>query len=59
MSKYNKHYNSEEIFDRLDIWLETDRMIQENNDKSDKEDPATDPVYLGHNSFSDLTEEEI
>ena len=60
MAKYNKSYDSaEEMLDRLDTWLEHDQMIQENNALADEEDPADDPVYLGHNWFSDQTKDEI
>jgi len=52
---HGKQYNShEEKMTRLQIWTENDERIQQHN----SQDPS--PTFtLGHNSFSDMTEEEF
>ena len=57
LSTMNKHYNTtSELKLRKQIYQRNEKVIREQNNKADKNDP--DALILGHNWTSDLTEKE-
>jgi len=48
---------TKEFTKRLNIWKKTDQMIKDNNAACDADGDA-DCMRMGHNKFSDMTDEE-